>query len=390
MSEPAVPAPGLHAPVRVRALRSYLCDTGQGRNHLFVVVETDAGFCGVGEASQSDQDYAVLANMEQLAPMYVGHDLFELIERRTRSTRTGRAGRAMIAAVGGIEIALWDAIGKVLRVPVYQVLGGGCHDRIRCYATISAGVEDWSPDGLGQVAADTVATGYNAVKLPLFADLAGGRAAGPVGPDRIELGIRRLAAVRGQVGDDVDIMVECDFALDRITARAAADAVAVHRCYWLEAPLRWDDPAELAALRRTVAIRIASGELLHGVPAYRELFEARAVDVVQPDVKWTGGILEAKKIAAWAEAYQVALAPHNNSGPVATAASAHLAVTTPNTLLLESSALQPSWVGDLTCGVSVIRHGVVDRAELARRPGLGVPFDESVAQAAAVATYPSK
>jgi L-alanine-DL-glutamate epimerase-like enolase superfamily enzyme len=164
-----------------------------------------------------------------------------------------------------------------------------------------------------------------------------------------------------------------------------AQELEPYDCYWLEAPLRWDDPAELARLRGQVRQRIASGETLHGRRAYREMIERQAVDVLQPDVKWTGGILEAKKIAAWAEAYQMAVAPHNNSGPVATAASAHLAATLPNFLILETPSRRPEWEDDLLRGTGLVQQGHVMRERLRERPGLGIEFDEAVARRHALA-----
>jgi L-alanine-DL-glutamate epimerase-like enolase superfamily enzyme len=110
------------------------------------------------------------------------------------------------------------------------------------------------------------------------------------------------------------------------------------------------------------------------------LIEQQAVDVLQPDVKWTGGILEAKKIAAWAEAYQIGIAPHNNSGPVATAASAHLAATLPNFVLLEVPSHVPAWEEDLLRGTAIVQGGGVTLERLRARPGLGIEFDEAVAR----------
>ncbi|MGH2353899.1 MAG: enolase C-terminal domain-like protein, partial [Chloroflexota bacterium] len=105
-----------------------------------------------------------------------------------------------------------------------------------------------------------------------------------------------------------------------------------------------------------------------------------AVDVLQPDVKWTGGILEAKKVAAWAETYQLTIAPHNNSGPVATAASAHLAATLPNFLVLETPSRRPAWEAELLRGTGLVEQGHVSLERLRARPGLGIEFDEAVAR----------
>lgn len=374
--------------VQVEALRAYVCDTGFGRSYVFVVVDTTAGVSGYGEASQSDQDAAVLANVEQLASSYVGHNVFELIERRSALYRSGRSGRAMVVAASGIEIALWDAIGKLLGTPVYRLLGGSCTDSLRCYATIFAGVDDWSDDGLATEARAAVDNGYSAVKIVPFVSETGAQVE-TVGRRDIDRGRRRVEAVRQVVGDDIDIMIECRYGLDPVTASQAAAELAAFGCFWMESPLAWDEPAELVRVGRATGMRIASGELTGGLQNFRGLIENRAVDVLQPDVKWVGGIQEAKKIAAWAESYQIDIAPHNNSGPVATAASAHLLATLRNGLILEVAARQPAWERDLLGGSNLVRHGTVDLADLAARPGLGVAIDETVLADTAVATASS-
>lgn len=356
-------------------VRFHVCDTGHGRTFLFVVVETEGGVLGVGEGSQSDQDGAVVANLDLLRDRYLGADVFEVIERFGTLLRSNRAGRAVAVAVSALEIACWDAIGKHVGVPVYRLLGGAAHDSLRCYATLAAGLTDWSPDGLAAEAARCVECGMTAVKVAPFLRL---------GAKPVAHGFERVKAVREAVGAEVAVLVECQFAFDRADAVGVARALEGLDCFWLEAPLRWDDPVELAAIRRSLPIRVASGETMHGRLAYRELIEQRAVDVVQPDVKWTGGILEAKKIAAWAEAYQLAVSLHNNSGPVGTAASAHLSLTLPNALLVETPSRQPPWEDDLTSARAVVAGGRVAQAVLRERPGLGIDFDEGVARAQAV------
>jgi len=189
-----------------------------------------------------------------------------------------------------------------------------------------------------------------------------------------------VSEVRSVMPETAWLMVECDYTLDPHTALTVASQLGPIDCYWLESPLRWDDPAELAHLRAKTSVRIASGETGHGRGAFRELLERHSVDVLQPDVKWSGGILEAKKIASWAEAYQVAVALHNNSGPVATAASAHLSLTLPNAVVLEVPSKRPNWEADLVEGTEVVLGGTVEARRLEGRPGLGVAFDERVAR----------
>ena len=368
-------------PVHVARIRTVVCDTGHGRSFVFVVLETDVGIRGVGEASQSGQDAAVVANVEALSHSYVGKNLFELIERQAQGYRSDRLGRAMMVAASGIEIALWDAMGKVLDVPVYQLLGGSALDAVPCYATIAAGVDDHSPSNLGSLSQQLVADGFRGVKVSPFSDWRDRPGEFRWEAGMIDHGVARVAAVRDAIGSEVSLMIECAFRFDSATALRLGRALEPYDCYWLEAPLFWDDPETLAALRGSVPQRLASGELLHGRKAYRGILEANAVDVLQPDVKWTGGILEAKKIAAWAEACQVLVAPHNNSGPIATAASAHLAITLANAVALEVPAVRPDWEADLVGESFPVREGCVSARDLAQRPGLGIDFDDAVGAA---------
>lgn len=359
-----------------------MCDTGQGRSFVFVLVATDAGVFGVGEGSQSGQDGAVVANVRQLASRYVGRDPLDLIESSTSFLMRERTGRALFVAAAAIEHALWDLVGKLLGVPVYQLLGGAARaGDLRCYATIPPfRLADLSPDALACEAKQCFAAGYDAVKIAPFLELQLELLHTAEGRAQVALGLKRVEAVRHAVGPDTALLIECSFGLSRSTTLRIGRLLEPYDCMWLEAPLPWDDAAELARVRGAIPQLLASGETLHGRRAYRDLIERQAVDVLQPDVKWTGGIHEAKKIAAWAETYQTWIAPHNNSGPIATAASAHLAATLPNFLILETPTHPASWEDDLTRGTGLVKNGRVALADLARRPGLGVDFDEAVAR----------
>jgi galactonate dehydratase len=364
----------------LRDVRPLVVDTGHGRNFLFVVLETENGILGVGEGSQSDQDLAVAANVRQLRDRLVGRSIFELIESLSLVTRSPRSGRAMVVAVSAIEQALWDCIGKHVGVPVYQLLGGAVRERVPCYATLSAGLESFEPAELAAEAARCVDEGLAAVKVPAFRELKGAATVGvPLLSKRsLELGKERLLAVREAIGPEIGLMLECDFALDRVALRELVPFLERLGCSWIEAPLAWDDARALADLRRHTPFRIASGEIGHGRLDAVRLIERRSVDVLQPDVKWAGGILEVRKIAAWAEAHQVAIALHNNSGPVATAASAHLSLVIPNALALEIPSRRPGWESTLTADDPIVAEGHVDRDRLAERPGLGIAFDETL------------
>ncbi len=220
--------PAAASTAKVTAVRPLVLDTGQGRTFLFVIVETDAGVRGIGEGSQNDQDAAVAANVRQLAPHYIGHDSLDLVESRARPLIGLRTGRAIQVAASAIEQALWDVAGKLLGIPVFKLLGGRASaglERLRCYATMSAGLKDRSPGGFGQEAASCAAAGYTGVKVVPF----GGTsvAAGTLGTPGahgldgasarqvVDQAVARVAAVRDAVGPQVDVLIELGFGLDR-------------------------------------------------------------------------------------------------------------------------------------------------------------------------------
>jgi galactonate dehydratase len=363
----------------LRDVRPLITDTGQGRSFLFVLAETENGIVGVGEGSQSDQDAAVAANVRHLRERLIGRNIFEMIEPLSLVTRNPRSGRAMVCAVSAIEQALWDCIGKYLDVPLYQLLGGAVHERIPCYATLSAGLDSHEPPDLADEAARSVGEGFGAVKVPAFRELRGSGAVGRLpfsDASRLARAKERLVAVREAIGTEIGLIVECDFTLDRAAARELAPFFEEIQCSWIESPLVWDDPEALADLRRRIPIRIASGENGHGRLDAVRLIEKMSVDILQPDIKWAGGILEVRKIAAFAESHQVAIALHNNSGPIATAASAHLSLVLPNAVTLESPSRRPEWESSVVAHDPIINNGYVERDRLAKRPGLGISFDE--------------
>jgi galactonate dehydratase len=370
----------------VTALRPIVVDTGHDRTFLFVVVETDAGITGVGEGSQSGQDAAVVANIFQLAGSYVGSSPFELVERQALALKSYRAGRAMFVAVSAIEQALWDVMGKALDVPVYQLLGGAVREEVRCYATLVAGLPNWTEgptvDAVVGEAVRSVEQGFDGVKVAPFIGIRR-----PSLDDHrvIARGVEMVAAVREAIGPGPQLLVEASYKLTRVEALAVGRALEPFACGWLESPLTTDDPDQLAALRAQLPVRIASGEGSHGRLEARPLVERSSVDVLQPDVKWCGGIYETKKIAAWAEAYQMEVACHNNSGPVATAASAHVSLTLPNALTLEVASRAPEWETELLRETGLVVAGGVTRDALSARPGLGIEFDEAVASRYALA-----
>ena len=346
------------------------------RNLTFLKVETDDGLTGVGEARALNKDEALLGYLNEAVPRYVlGADPFEterLVQNMYRGD-FGRAGEIAMTGIALVEIACWDIIGKALNQPVYRLLGGAVRERIPAYANGWYTVER-SPHEFQQAALRAVAKGYHALKFDPFG-------AGFYELERSEKrrSIELVEAVRDAVGPDVDLLIEMHGRFNPVTAIEIIQALAPTRPGWFEEPV---PPENLPALKKVaeavapLGIPIATGERIHTLYEYRELFELGAADIIQPDITHLGGLLNAKKLAAWADAYYVLAAPHNVGGPVSTAAALHLAACTPNFKIQEhfNDFCEP-YVKQAAPGLPEVIDGYF---ALPSGPGLGVTLDEGV------------
>ena len=357
---------------------------GTDRTWLFVEIHTDEGIVGVGEASQSRLDAGVQAAIEEMKPYYVGRDPLGLIEaQRRRWLGNPFASRIRYAAVSGIEQALWDLAGKALGQPVHVLLGGAVRERIPLYANLSQATPSRSPEDLATTAARAVADGFRAVKIypfPQPQEVAPNRGTA-LTREELALAEARISAVRDAIGPDVALHTDWAWTVTPGDAAGIADRLLPYDLFWIEEPFATDDPEEFAALRRHIRPRMAGGEQLSTMLPFRQLFEARALDVVMPDVKWIGGISAFREIAALAAAYEVEVSPHNMSGPVATAACVHLSAGLGNFLPLEYGYAGVPWRDELVAGSEIVADGHIP---LPTAPGLGIEWDGEAARRHAV------
>ena len=346
------------------------------RDLLFVKVDTDEGLSGIGETRPLNRTETVQAYLKESAPRYVlGKDPFE-IEKLTQTMFRGdfgRAGEVVMTAMALIEIACWDIMGKALNQPVYRLLGGAVRQQIKAYANGWYTVER-SPQEFHHAAQAAVAKGYQALKFDPFG-------AGFYELERKEKNrvIALVEAVRDAVGPEVEILVEMHGRFNPVTAIEMAGELARFKPGWYEEPV---PPENLSALKKVaealapLGIPIATGERLHTPYEYREVFELQAADVIQPDITHYGGLLNTKKLAAWAEAYYILVAPHNVGGPVSTAAALHLAACTPNFKIQEHfNDFADSYVLEAAPGLPKVQDGYF---ALPNGPGLGLELDEAV------------
>jgi galactonate dehydratase len=362
--------------VKITHFETFLANAGL-RNYLFFRLRTDNGLTGVGEASLEWQEKAVqtLAH-EWVEGRVLGRDPFDvepLISGMIRDQYQG--GATVMTAISGVEIALWDIIGKACHQPVYRLLGGRCHSRIPAYANGWYGGAR-TPEAHAERAREAVARGYRALKFDPF-----GIAWKDMTAEEVATAVERVAAVRAKVGPSIGLMIEFH---GRLSAGAAIDMMRRLERFepmWCEEPVAPENIDLLAEVKQRTHCPIAAGERLYALADFYRLTSRRAADIVQMDIAHCGGLLVSKKIAAFAAVQDLRVAPHCSIGPVALAACLHFDVSTPNFMIQEAFAeFDVPWRNSLVRGWDPIREGELI---LTDAPGLGVELDE-----AAIADHP--
>lgn len=343
------------------------------RNLTIVAVQTDDGIEGVGEVRMLNHTDALLGYLHEAVPRHVlGSDPFDvesLVQRMSKSDYA-RPGEIAMSAIAAVEIACWDIKGKALGQPVYRLLGGAVRDRIRAYAN------GWYqvarvPDEFHAAARRVIDRGYRALKVDPF-----GEAEGDLTGSERALSLDLAEAVRDAIGPDAELMIEMHGRFTPRTALSLARDLERLNPAWIEEPVPPGNPKALAWVAARAGLPVAAGERTHVRSEFRELFERQAVDIVQPDITMCGGLWEARKISAWAESYQVLVAPHNVGGAISTAAALHLAACTPNFTIQENFN---DFSEDYVLAAAPGNPGVADgHFALPAGPGLGVTLDRAV------------
>lgn len=366
--------------VRISNLRTFLvCPVSHhggmtgGKNWLFVKVETDEGIEGWGESyTQLDRDRNIERQVHDLKRYLIGRDPFN-IKHFTRMVYDDFAGRRgamdLYCALSGIEQALWDIVGKKLGTPVYNLLGGACRDKIRVYANGWYGGAR-APEEYAERAVATLARGFDALKFDPFP-----------GPWRLFVdrkteaaAVANLRAVREAVGPDVALLIEVHRRLAPMHAIRVSRMMEEFDPYWYEEPVPSENVPALAEVRQRTRIPVVTGEALYTKAAFREVFEQRAADFINPDVCNCGGILELKEIAAMAEPYYVAVSPHNyNSTTVGLAATIQASACMPNFVITEYFVNFQETGNEISRQPFVVEDGYIP---LPTSPGLGLELDE--------------
>lgn len=346
---------------------STLWGKGAGRNWLFVKVETDEGIHGWGEGSLVNQTPTIAQAVHSLAEDIIGKDP-SAIEHHWQVMflhNRYRGGVIINSALSAIDQALWDIKGKMLGVPVYQLLGGAVRKRIRTYA------------GAGNVenALERVEQGFTGIKT-------GGWYTDKEIDERnvVPWLKNHIAELREALGTEVDIMIDNHGRSRPSLAIRQLQAIEEFNVLFFEEPVPPDNLESLAWVRQAtlsqtgINTELATGERLLNRWQYKDLILRQLVEVIQPDICHCGGISELRRIAALAEIYGIQVAPHNPKGPVATAANLHVCATIPNFMILEHVHPNPLFE-KVQIEPMKMREGHYD---LPSQPGLGVDLNEKV------------
>ena len=352
---------------------------------LLVQVSTAEGHVGLGECAAygGSLDGMERVVLDDLKPSLIGEDPFR-VERlwsrmARRSHQRGTAGMLM-QAISGVDIALWDIVGQATRTPLYRLLGG-YRDTLDAYASAGFYAGDKGPDKLAEELGGYAERGFRTVKMKI------GRNSdvmlNPL-PDMwapnyatvtLDEDVERVRAARAAIGAGVRLAIDANNAWTPPVAIQFMRRVADQDIFWLEEPVATDDVAGSAEVARVLDVPVAGYETATGLASFRELIARRAVDIVQPDAIWTGGITLCRKVAALAEAYGLPVIPHVFSSAVASIANMHLIASLPHAGLLEFDQNPNPLRSELfEEPIDVRPDGTV---RLPERPGLGVTLNQA-------------
>lgn len=346
---------------------------------MLVKISTDEGICGYGEPTLEGKATVVEEAVRVLSGVITGQDPMR-IEHLYQMMYRGsfyRGGAILCSAISGIEQALWDIRGKALGVPVWQLLGGTCRERIRMYAHATPFADDPSEEEIRRWVKKRVSHGFTALKTSMVAP--------PVRSidtwKKVESIITRIAVMREAAGEEIDIAVDFHGRISPAMAPLLMRELEPFHLMFIEEPVLPENVDVMKKVSASTTIPIAAGERLFTTFGFRELIEKQAVNVVQPDLCHCGGILQGLKIAAMAENYYMPVAPHNPLGPVALAACLQLDTCIPNFLAQEHPTQEEG--RDLGAGLFrepfVIENGYI---EVPQKPGLGFEIEEELLQEA--------
>jgi len=366
--------------MKITKIETHVCHARM-RNWIFVKVLTDQpGLFGWGEATLEWHTRGVVGAIEDIAELLIGEDptrVEHLWQMMYRQHFWHGHGIIRATAISGIDIALWDILGKVAGLPCSKLWGGPVRDHVRTYCHLGGGrMEDFydtpvdNAKRFGDLALEAVANGFTAFKSMAVPSTM------PIeGLKPVKAAEACVRAMREAVGDGIDIMVDCHARPSPAMGLKFGKALDPYGLYFFEEPC-WPESVDgLAMINAALTTPVATGERVTSLAAFRELFEKRACEICQLDITHCGGLSEARRVAALAESHRIALAPHNPQGPVSTAASLEFGFSQPSYIICETVHEDVPWRQDVVQeGFTVERQGRLVRPNT--QPGLGITINE--------------
>ncbi|MCZ3621720.1 galactonate dehydratase [Lactobacillus mulieris] len=355
---------------------------------IFIKIDTDEGISGWGEMVSGTKTETVVAGAKEMGNRILGKNPFDIERIWQRLHRSFfRGGPINGTIISGIEMALWDIKGKALNVPVYELLGGAARDRIKVYSWIGGD----RPSDVVEMAQQRWDKGFRAVKMNATSEMHYIDTL-----DKVDAAVERVASIREKFGDKMSIGIDFHGRVHKPMAKVLAKALEPYRPMFIEEPVLPENEEYYEQIANEVSVPIATGERVYTRWGFKNIFKQGAVDIIQPDISLCGGLLEERKIAAMAEAYDMAIAPHAPYGPVALAATFQIDACTPNMFIQEQSlGIHYNQGFDL---LDFVKNKEIFQykdsfVDIPKGPGLGIEMDEDkikdVAQQGLVWTNPA-
>ncbi len=345
-------------------------------NWVIARVRTSAGLSGLGDASHSGSGDPSVGKLAEYAAWMKGRSIYDIEWLRQRAyPEVARHGHAASCAHSAIEQALYDIQGQAAGVPAYQLFGGKLRGAVRNYANINRSTYPRNTAAFAKMTESAVAAGFDAIKLAPFDGMPSNGSAAEI-EAHTRQGVEAARAVREVLGPGGDLLIDAHSHFDRARGMDLLRRMEPLNLFWLEEVTR---PIEdLAAINEAASMPTAGGESLFGLEENLNYIRAWAADILMPDVKYCGGMLEMKKIAAMAEAVNMPVAPHGPASPVGNIAAAHVCAGLPNFQILEFSHGETDWRAELIDPPEALNRGML---AIPDRPGFGIRLNEKTAAA---------
>lgn len=338
---------------------------------IFIKINTDEGISGWGELVSGTKTETVVAGAKEMCSKLIGKNPLEIERIWQRLHRSFfRGGPINGTVISGIEMALWDIKGKALNLPVYELLGGAVRDKIKVYSWIGGD----RPSDVVAMAQERWDKGFRAVKMNATSEMHYVDSL-----EKVNAAVKRVASIREKFGNAMSIGIDFHGRIHKPMAKVLAKALEEYHPMFIEEPVLPENEEYFAQISNEVSTPIATGERLYTRWGFKNIFKQGAVDIIQPDISLCGGLLEERKIAAMAEAYDMAVAPHAPYGPVALAATFQVDACTPNVFIQEQSlGIHYNQGFDL---LDFVKNKEIFQykdsfVDIPKGPGLGIEMDE--------------